>query len=63
MLLVKQGICSQNIRNNTIGNLAQVTQNVGQNMTDISNIGSKRSPSPNVQVKLFSIHSSFDWMT
>lgn len=47
MLLVKQGVTARKIRNNTIGNLAQVTQNVGQNMTDISNIGHlKRSPSP-----------------
>lgn len=47
VLLEKQGRCSQKIRNNSatttttaMGNLAQVTQTVGQNMTDISNIGS-----------------------
>lgn len=51
MLLVKQGVTSQKTRNNTVGNLAQVTHNVGQNMTDISNIGqSKRSPSPSTKV-------------
>lgn len=53
MLLVKQGVTSQKTRNgNTVGNLAQVTQNVGQNMTDISRSITadinhhKRSPSP-----------------
>ena len=40
VLLEKQGRCSQKIRNNTMGNLAQVSHSVGQNMTDISNIGS-----------------------
>lgn len=39
VLLEKQGRCSQKLRNNVTGNLAQVTQTVGQNMTDISNIG------------------------
>ncbi|XP_055689779.1 uncharacterized protein DDB_G0284459-like isoform X2 [Lutzomyia longipalpis] len=39
VLLEKQGRCSQKIRNNTMGNLVQVSQSVGQNMTDISNIG------------------------
>lgn len=39
MLLEKQGRCSQKLRNNATGNLAQVTHTVGQNMTDISNIG------------------------
>lgn len=38
-LLEKQGRCSQKLRNNVTGNLAHVTQTVGQNMTDISNIG------------------------
>uniref|UniRef100_A0A336KVV3 CSON000332 protein n=1 Tax=Culicoides sonorensis TaxID=179676 RepID=A0A336KVV3_CULSO len=51
VLLEKQGRCSQKLRNTTaIGNLAQVTQNVGQNMTDISNIGGKKSPSPSSKV-------------
>lgn len=40
VLLEKQGLCSQKLRNNMTGNLAQVTHTVGQNMTDISNIGS-----------------------
>lgn len=39
MLLEKQGRCSQKLRNTATGNLAQVTHTVGQNMTDISNIG------------------------
>lgn len=39
VLLEKQGRCSQKLRNNATGNLAQVTHTVGQNMTDISNIG------------------------
>ncbi|XP_055702910.1 uncharacterized protein LOC129801671 isoform X2 [Phlebotomus papatasi] len=39
VLLEKQGRCSQKMRNNTMGNLVQVSQSVGQNMTDISNIG------------------------
>lgn len=34
ILLEKQGLCSQKLRNN----LAQVTHTIGQNMTDISNI-------------------------
>lgn len=34
ILLEKQGLCSQKLRNN----LAQVTHSIGQNMTDISNI-------------------------
>lgn len=38
ILLEKQGLCSQKLRNNLTGNLAQVTHTVGQNMTDISNI-------------------------
>lgn len=40
ILLEKQGLCSQKLRNNLtqIGNLAQVSHTVGQNMTDISNI-------------------------
>lgn len=38
-LLEKQGLCSQKLRSNMTGNLAQVTHTVGQNMTDISNIG------------------------
>lgn len=37
IFLEKQGRSSQ--KNLGSGNLAQVTQNVGQNMTDISNIG------------------------
>lgn len=40
ILLEKQGLCSQKLRNNLTGNLAQVTHTVGQNMTDISNIDS-----------------------
>lgn len=43
VLLEKQGICSQKLRNNITGNLAQVTHTIGQNMTDISNIGSNNS--------------------
>lgn len=43
ILLEKQGICSQKIRNNMTGNLAQVTHTIGQNMTDISNIGGNNS--------------------
>lgn len=39
VLLEKQGKCSQKIRNNAVGNLAEVTHTVGHNMTDISNIG------------------------
>lgn len=39
ILLEKQGRSSQKIRNNGMGNLAQVSQSVGQNMTDISHIG------------------------
>lgn len=50
VLLEKQGRCSQKLRNTTVGNLAQVTQSVGQNMTDISNIGGKKSPSPSSKV-------------
>ncbi|XP_031617691.1 uncharacterized protein PFB0145c-like isoform X2 [Contarinia nasturtii] len=38
VLLEKQGLCSQKLRNNLTGNLAKVTNTVGQNMTDISNI-------------------------
>ncbi|XP_058055217.1 uncharacterized protein LOC131206617 [Anopheles bellator] len=49
VLLEKQGRCSQKLRGGssgsstgtaTLGNLAHVSQAVGQNMTDISNIGS-----------------------
>lgn len=43
VLLEKQGICSQKLRNNITGNLAQVTHTIGQNMTDISNIGGNNS--------------------
>lgn len=50
VLLEKQGRCSQKLRNTAVGNLAQVTQSVGQNMTDISNIGGKKSPSPSSKV-------------
>ncbi|XP_063701887.1 myb-like protein AA [Culicoides brevitarsis] len=51
VLLEKQGRCSQKLRNTTVGNLAQVTHNCGQNMTDISNIGGgKKSPSPSSKV-------------
>ncbi|EDO64548.1 AGAP007536-PA [Anopheles gambiae str. PEST] len=45
VLLEKQGRCSQKLRggssssSGTLGNLAHVSQTVGQNMTDISNIG------------------------
>lgn len=42
MLLEKQGRCSQKIRSNQMSNLAHVTQTVGQNMTDISNIGGNK---------------------
>ncbi|XP_055322384.1 putative uncharacterized protein DDB_G0271982 isoform X3 [Sitodiplosis mosellana] len=39
VFLEKQGLCSQKLRTNLTGNLAQVTKSfVGQNMTDISNI-------------------------
>lgn len=53
VLLEKQGRCSQKLRNTSVvGNLAQVTQSVGQNMTDISNIGGgKKSPSPTSKVR------------
>ncbi|XP_055534468.1 angiomotin-like protein 1 [Wyeomyia smithii] len=44
MLLEKQGRCSQKIRSNQLSNLAHVTQTVGQNMTDISNIGGNKVP-------------------
>lgn len=40
VLLEKQGKCSQKMRNNVTGNLAEVSHTVGHNMTDISNIGS-----------------------
>lgn len=40
ILLEKQGLCSQKLRNNLTGNLAQVTQSFGQKKTDISNIDS-----------------------
>lgn len=39
ILLEKQGKCSQKMRNNATGNLAEVSHTVGHNMTDISNIG------------------------
>lgn len=39
VFLEKQGLFSQKLRINLTGNLAQVTHTVGQNMTDISNIG------------------------
>lgn len=38
VLLEKQGRCSQKLRNSLTSNLATVSQIVGQNMTDISNI-------------------------
>ncbi|XP_053690394.1 angiomotin-like protein 1 [Sabethes cyaneus] len=44
MLLEKQGRCSQKIRSNQLSNLAHVTHTVGQNMTDISNIGGNKVP-------------------
>ncbi|EAT42594.1 AAEL005878-PA [Aedes aegypti] len=44
MLLEKQGRCSQKLRSNQLSNLAHVTQTVGQNMTDISNIGGNKVP-------------------
>nr|XP_019549430.2 uncharacterized protein LOC109419657 [Aedes albopictus]XP_029724701.1 uncharacterized protein LOC109419657 [Aedes albopictus]XP_029724702.1 uncharacterized protein LOC109419657 [Aedes albopictus]XP_029724703.1 uncharacterized protein LOC109419657 [Aedes albopictus] len=44
MLLEKQGRCSQKLRSNQLSNLAHVTQTVGQNMTDISNIGANKVP-------------------
>ncbi|KAJ6641446.1 hypothetical protein Bhyg_06385, partial [Pseudolycoriella hygida] len=44
VLLEKQGRCSQKLRSNATGNLAQVTHTVGQNMTDISNIGNPLVP-------------------
>lgn len=40
VLLEKQGRCSQKLRNSLTSNLATVSQIVGQNMTDISNIDS-----------------------
>ncbi|KAL1401959.1 hypothetical protein pipiens_019912, partial [Culex pipiens pipiens] len=42
LLLEKQGRCSQKLRSNQLSNLAHVTQTVGQNMTDISNIGGNK---------------------
>lgn len=53
ILLEKQGRSSQKIRNNGMGNLAQVSQSVGQNMTDISHIGT----TPNKVSKFTSIFS------
>ncbi|XP_062540701.1 uncharacterized protein LOC134208780 [Armigeres subalbatus] len=44
ILLEKQGRCSQKLRSNQLSNLAHVTQTVGQNMTDISNIGGNKVP-------------------
>uniref|UniRef100_A0A1Q3FJQ3 Uncharacterized protein n=1 Tax=Culex tarsalis TaxID=7177 RepID=A0A1Q3FJQ3_CULTA len=44
LLLEKQGRCSQKLRSNQLSNLAHVTQTVGQNMTDISNIGGNKIP-------------------
>lgn len=41
VLLEKQGQSSQKTRRTMAGNLMQVAQTVGQNMTDISNIGEK----------------------
>jgi hypothetical protein len=35
------------LRNNTVGNLAQISIAIGQNMTDISNIGNS-SPTSKV---------------
>lgn len=49
ILLEKQGLCSQKLRNN----LAQVTHTIGQNMTDISNIDS------NTLTKVERIFSTF----
>lgn len=42
-LLEKQGRCSQKLRNSLTGNLATISQIVGQNMTDISHIGVEKS--------------------
>lgn len=42
-LLEKQGKCSQKLRSNATGNLAEVSHSVGHNMTDISNIGNINS--------------------
>ncbi|XP_055612160.1 uncharacterized protein LOC129758638 [Uranotaenia lowii] len=44
LLLEKQGRCSQKLRSQQLSNLAHVTQTVGQNMTDISNIGGNKVP-------------------
>lgn len=55
VLLEKQGRCSQKLRNNVTGNLAQVTQTVGQNMTDISNIGGRANTTSKVR-HLFSFY-------
>lgn len=52
VLLEKQGRCSQKIRNNTMGNLAQVSHSVGQNMTDISNIGNSTTKVPKLMSNL-----------
>lgn len=43
VLLEKQGRSSQKMRNNAMGNLVQVSQSVGQNMTDISNIANSNT--------------------
>lgn len=50
VLLEKQGRCSQKLRNSLTSNLATVSQIVGQNMTDISNIGSDGG---RIKVKVF----------
>lgn len=55
ILLEKQGLCSQKLRNNLTGNLAQVTHTFGQNMTDISNIDNSKFMKVE-RFSLFSIH-------
>lgn len=59
VLLEKQGICSQKLRNNITGNLAQVTQTIGQNMTDISNIGGNISKKVKNFTKILCEHNIF----
>lgn len=52
VLLEKQGRSSQKMRNNIIGNLVQVSQSCGQNMTDISNIGNQSTKVPKIVTNL-----------
>lgn len=54
IFLEKQGLCSQKLRTNLTGNLAEVTKSfVGQNMNDISNIDNNNL----IKVELISLFS------